>query len=103
MAPQNLVSVQDIVARVPGLAANTVGSGRVQIAIRGITTGGLNNTTVGIKIDDVPLGVTTNFYYGSWQVPELDPDVNRQVAVLRGPTGTVAGASTLGGLMSHVT
>src|SRR3546814_11151662 len=54
MASQNLVSVQDIVARVPGLAANTVGSGRVQIAIRGITTGGLNNTTVGITIDDVP-------------------------------------------------
>src|SRR3546814_11143069 len=67
MASQNLVSVQDIVARVPGLAANTVGSGRVQIAIRGITTGGLNNTTVGIPIDDVPLGGTTNFSYGSWQ------------------------------------
>src|SRR3546814_879837 len=103
MASQNLVSVQDIVARVPGLAANTVGSGRVQIAIRGITTGGLNNTTVGITIDDVPLGGTTNFSYGSWLVPELDPAVIRQVEVLRGPQGTLYGASSLGGLMRYVT
>src|SRR3546814_3020599 len=94
---QNLVSVQDIVARVPGLAANTVGSGRVQLAIRGITTGGLNNTTVCITNDDVPLGGTTNFSYGSRLQPELDPAVIRQVEVLRGPQGTLYGVSSLGG------
>src|SRR3546814_9958604 len=85
MASQNLVSVQDIVARVPGLAANTVGSGRVQLDIRGITTGGLNHTPVGLPIDDVPLGGTTNFSYGSWLVPELAPAVLRPVDVFRGP------------------
>lgn len=103
MASQNLVSVQDIVARIPGLAVSAVGGGRVQIAIRGITTGGLNNTTVGITVDDVPIGGTTNFSYGSWLVPELDPAVIRQVEVLRGPQGTLYGAASLGGLMRYVT
>src|SRR3546814_16266685 len=97
MASQNLVSVQDIVARVPGLAANTVGSGRVQIAIRGITTGGLNNNTVGITIDDVPLGGTTNFSYGSWLVPVHAPAVIRQVEGVRCTQGPCYCATRLDG------
>src|SRR3546814_2682051 len=52
---------------------------------------------------DLPLGGTTNFSYGSWLVPELDPAVIRQVEVLRGPQGTLYGASSLGGLMRYVT
>ena len=103
MASQDLVKVQDIVARVPGLAVDTGDSGRVQLAIRGITTGGQNNNTVGVTIDDVPVGGSTGTSYGSVTVPELDPGVIQQVEVLRGPQGTLYGASSLGGLLRYVT
>ena len=103
MASQNLVKLEDVVARVPGLATNTGEFGQVQIAIRGVTTGGLNNSTVGVTIDDVPVGGTTIASYGNLFVPELDPGVIQQVEVLRGPQGTLYGASSLGGLLRYVT
>jgi iron complex outermembrane receptor protein len=103
MASQNLVKLQDVVARVPGLAIDTGDNGRVQLAIRGVTTGGLNNSTVGVTIDDVPVGGSTGVSYGSLLVPELDPGVIQQVEVLRGPQGTLYGASSLGGLLRYVT
>jgi outer membrane receptor protein involved in Fe transport len=103
MASQNLVALQDIVARVPGLSVNAMDSGRVQLSIRGISTGGLNNNTVGITVDDVPVGGSTGVSYGAWLVPELDPGVLQQLEVLRGPQGTLYGASSLGGLLRYVT
>src|SRR3546814_15815753 len=54
MDSHNLVSVQDIVSRVPGLAANQVGSGRVQIAIHGPNPSGMNNTTAAHTHKDFP-------------------------------------------------
>lgn len=103
MASQNLIKLEDVVSRVPGLATNTGEFGQVQIAIRGVTTGGLNNSTVGITIDDVPIGGSTAGSYGNVFVPELDPGVIQQVEVLRGPQGTLYGASSLGGLLRYVT
>jgi outer membrane receptor protein involved in Fe transport len=103
MASQNLVALQDIMARVPGLAVNNMDAGRVQLSIRGISTGGLNNNTVGVTVDDVPVGGSTGVSYGAWLVPELDPGVLQQIEVLRGPQGTLYGASSLGGLLRYVT
>ncbi|MFW2853507.1 TonB-dependent receptor [Sphingomonas sp. TX0543] len=103
IASQNLVKLEDIVARVPGLATNTAEFGQVQIAVRGVTTGGLNNSTVGVTVDDVPVGGTTIASYGNLFVPELDPGVLQQIEVLRGPQGTLYGASSLGGLLRYVT
>ena len=103
MATQNLVSVKDYVARVPGLAVLDTGNGQVQIAVRGITTGGLTNSTVGVTVDEIPVNGSASFSYGSWLVPELDPSVIRQVEVLKGPQGTLYGASSLGGLLRYVT
>jgi iron complex outermembrane receptor protein len=102
MASQNLVNVQDYVARVPGLSVNSTQGGRVSIAIRGITTGGLTNSTVGVTLDDVPVSGSTGTSYGPTLVPELDPSTIRQLEVLRGPQGTLYGASTLGGLLRYV-
>ncbi|HVY80367.1 MAG TPA: TonB-dependent receptor [Steroidobacteraceae bacterium] len=103
MTRQNIVRIQDYVALVPGLASNTSEGGQVQLAIRGITTGGLTNTTVGVTIDDVPIGGTAATSYGSRLVPELDPSVIQEVNVLKGPQGTLYGASSLGGLLRYVT
>jgi outer membrane receptor protein involved in Fe transport len=103
MASQNLVTIKDYVARVPGLSTLDQGNGLVQVAIRGITTGGLSNSTVGVTIDDIPVGGSTGLTYGAVLVPELDPAIIQRVEVLKGPQGTLYGASSLGGLLRYVT
>lgn len=104
MAAQNLVSIKDYVSRVPGLAELDTGDGRVQIAIRGITTGGgITNSTVGVTIDDIPVNGSGGTSYGAALVPELDPSAIQQIEILKGPQGTLYGASSLGGLLRYVT
>lgn len=103
LAEQNILQIQDYLARVPGLAENGQTSGRVTLAIRGITTGNATNSTVGVTIDDVPIGTTINTAYGNVLVPELDPAILDRIEVLKGPQGTLYGASSLGGLLKYVT
>lgn len=103
LAQQNVIQIQDYIAQVPGLAENTGQSGRVSLAIRGITTGTGNNSTVGVTIDDVPIGTVVGTSYGSVLVPELDPSILERIEVLKGPQGTLYGASSLGGLLKYVT
>jgi iron complex outermembrane receptor protein len=102
-AEQNILQIQDYLARVPGLAENVSESGRVSLAIRGITTGTATNATVGVTIDDVPIGTVVGTSYGPVLVPELDPSILERIEVLRGPQGTLYGASSLGGLLKYVT
>ncbi len=97
------IQIQDYATKVPGLSFSEQPGGRVNIAIRGITTGTTNNSTVGITIDDVPIGGSTALSYGDTLVPELDPAVLQRIEVLRGPQGTIYGASSLGGLLKYVT
>jgi len=97
----NQVRLQDYFSRVPGLSVTPQGSnGAPMITIRGITTGALGNPTVGIVVDDVPLGPSGDL---GLQVPDLDPNDIAQVEVLRGPQGTLYGASSIGGLIKYVT
>jgi iron complex outermembrane receptor protein len=72
------------------------------VSIRGITTGNETNPTVGITIDDVPYGSATALGYGN-VVPDLDPNDLARIEVLRGPQGTLYGASSTGGLIKFVT
>lgn len=96
---QNLSSVRDFYTRVPGIQL----SGRTtqDISLRGISAGGVTNPTVAILIDDVPFGSST--FLGRPPIPDLDPAVLQRVEVLRGPQGTLYGASSLGGLIKYVT
>jgi outer membrane receptor protein involved in Fe transport len=72
------------------------------INIRGVTTGGFSNPTVGITVDDVPYGSSINNGGGN-QVPDIDPSDLAQIEVLRGPQGTLYGANSMGGLVKYVT
>ena len=96
---QNLVSIRDYYSRVPGL--QIAGERSSQISLRGITTGGQTNPTVAILVDDVPFGSST--YLGNATFPDFDPATLDHVEVLRGPQGTLYGASSLGGLIKYVT
>jgi iron complex outermembrane recepter protein len=93
----------DFASLVPGLNFTTTGVGNTQINLRGITSGTNVSPTVGIYVDEVPYGSSTSFA-GSAALA-LDTalfDLNR-VEVLRGPQGTLYGASTMGGLLKYVT
>ena len=94
---------RDFANTVAGLGFTTGGAGDTQINLRGITSGGSVSPTVGVYVDEVPYGSSTAFA-GAAQLA-LDVglfDISR-VEVLRGPQGTLYGASTMGGLLKYVT
>ncbi|MCD7099242.1 TonB-dependent receptor [Stenotrophomonas sp. MMGLT7] len=99
LAAQGQVQLTDYFAQVPGLSMNARGSGRNQLLIRGIAAGTEQNPTVGVIVDDVPFGSSTT----DIQVPDIDPADMERIEVLKGPQGTLYGASSMGGLLKYVT
>jgi len=100
---QNLTQARDYLTRVPGVAIQEGNTGTEQIVIRGIATGTGGNPLVGITLDDVPFGSSTFAGLGSTLIPDLDPGDLSQIEVLRGPQGTLYGASAMGGLIKYET
>jgi outer membrane receptor protein involved in Fe transport len=103
LASQNALQLQDYLDDVPGTSVGDLGFGRTQVVIRGISTGIGNNPTTGFTIDDVPIGSSTSSGAADVFVPNLDPADLDRVEVLRGPQGTLYGASSMGGLVKYVT
>jgi outer membrane receptor protein involved in Fe transport len=84
------------------------GNGRMSVSMRGLSSGGgyanFTNPTVGITIDDVPIGATnTANIVGASFVPQLDPADLQRIEFLKGPQGTLYGATSLAGVMKYVT
>jgi iron complex outermembrane receptor protein len=106
LTESNQVKLTDYYTEVPGLSVAPGPTSTNTLSIRGITTGAVASgppgpaPTVGIVIDDVPFGGTGG---GDTLVPDFDPGDLARVEVLRGPQGTLYGASSLGGLMKFVT
>lgn len=96
------VQFRDFANTVPGLNFTTAGPGNTQISLRGVTTGFDVSPTTATYVDEVPYGSSTPFA-NSAQLG-LDPalfDIER-IEVLRGPQGTLYGASSMGGLIKYV-
>jgi outer membrane receptor protein involved in Fe transport len=104
LVSNNQTRLQDYYTSIPGLIVSpTPASGANQmLTIRGISPAGFGNPTVGITIDDVPYGSSTNLG-GGLAVEDIDPGDLTRVEVLRGPQGTLYGANSLGGLIKFVT
>jgi outer membrane receptor protein involved in Fe transport len=100
---RNDVSLDDYYTRVPGLSLYDDGNGFKLLAIRGVTTGMNNTPTVGVYVDDTPVGSSTALARGDVLVPDLDPADLAQIEVLKGPQGTLYGASNMGGLLKYET
>jgi iron complex outermembrane receptor protein len=98
----NQVRLQDYYTSIPGLSVTTDDLGSANLAIRGVTTGGYTSPTVGITVDDVPFGASSGLVTGE-EVPDIDPSDLARIEVLRGPQGTLYGASSIGGLLKFVT
>jgi iron complex outermembrane receptor protein len=102
LTDSNQLRLQDYFSSVPGLNVTPADFGAPQLTIRGITTGGNTNPSVGIVVDDVPYGSST-VLGGGFLAPDFDPSDLARVEVLRGPQGTLYGANSLGGLVKYVT
>jgi outer membrane receptor protein involved in Fe transport len=93
------LTIEDISRYAAGLSVNSAGPGQNAIFIRGLSGG----NTVGFYIDDMPLAILGNPV--NLDAFHMDPgvfDLDR-VEVLRGPQGTLYGASSLGGTVKYIT
>jgi iron complex outermembrane recepter protein len=99
----HIENLEDITRIVPGVsfAAHNNGpngAGQDNITIRGVSST-VGNPTVGIYIDEVPI-ITITGYQGDAEPRLIDID---RIEVLRGPQGTLYGASNEGGTIRFIT
>jgi len=98
---QRVDDFKDLLPLVPGLSLTETRPGSTRITLRGINTGGVAST-IGIYFDDVPFGSSTGLANGSISAGDFDTFDVARVEVLRGPQGTLYGASSLGGVLKFV-
>src|SRR4029453_16410130 len=92
---------KDLAALVPGLSINTNTPDVSRITLRGTNTGGVAST-VGVYVNDVPFGSSSGLANGAILSGDFDTFDMARIEVLRGPQGTLYGASSLGGVIKYV-
>jgi len=98
----SIQSVSDALGMVPGVAVNVTGQGgETQLTVRGVTASGslfAGPSPIGYYLDSVPFGLVRS---------AVQPDANSydldRIEVLRGPQGTLYGASALNGVVRVLT
>jgi iron complex outermembrane recepter protein len=90
-----------LAARIPGVTLNSAGPGQSSYSIRGIASVGGNAPTTGLYIDETPILPSG----GDGATATIDPDLFdlARIEVLRGPQGTLYGASSMGGTVRFIT
>ncbi len=90
-----------LAARIPAVALNSAGPGRSSYSIRGVASVGGNSPTTGLYVDETPVLPSG----GDGATASVDPDLFdlARVEVLRGPQGTLYGASSMGGTIRLIT
>jgi iron complex outermembrane receptor protein len=99
---QHATSFQDYLKLVPGLDLNQSRPGEGRLILRGINTGGVAST-VGIYVDETPFGSSSGLVNGAVLAGDFDTFDLSRIEVLRGPQGTLYGASSLSGVLRFVT
>lgn len=99
---QHANSFEDYLKLVPGLQLDQDTPGEGRLILRGVNTGGVAST-VGVYVDETPFGSSSGLVNGAVLAGDFDTfDVDR-IEVLRGPQGTLYGASSLSGVLRFVT
>jgi len=96
------VNFQDFVKLVPGLQLTQSTPGFGRLALRGINTGGVASTA-GVYVDETTFGSSSGLANGAILTGDFDTFDVARIEVLRGPQGTLYGASSLGGVLKYVT
>lgn len=106
LVAEHIVDFEDITRAIPNVSfsgggggGNTGnGPGLSNIEIRGVSSQA-GSATVGVYLDDVSMTVSNLYSLGSAEPKFFDLD---RVEVLRGPQGTLYGASSMGGTVKFV-
>lgn len=98
---QQAADFQDLTSLVPGLSINSNTRGITRVTMRGINTGGVAST-VGVYVNDVPFGSSSGLANAAVLSGDFDTFDMERIEVLRGPQGTLYGASALGGVIKYV-
>jgi iron complex outermembrane receptor protein len=99
---EHAVTFADYVKHVPGLQLDQGRQGQGRLILRGINTGGVASA-VSVYMDETPFGSSSGLVNGAVLAGDFDTFDLDRVEVLRGPQGTVYGASSLGGVLKFVT
>lgn len=99
---QHANSFSEYLKLVPGLQLSQSTPGQGRLLLRGINTGGVAST-VSVYVDETPFGSSSGLVNGAILAGDFDTFDVARVEVLRGPQGTLYGASSLGGVLKFVT
>ena len=100
LAEHHVANYDDITRTVPGIGFQAgPGPGLDNIEIRGVSSTS-GSATVGIYIDEVSVTVSNSLFDGAVQPKLFDLE---RIEVLRGPQGTLYGASSMGGTIRFIT
>jgi iron complex outermembrane receptor protein len=99
---QGISNLSGVIEEVPGISVRTAGPGQTQLQMRGLASSGGESPTVGFYLDETPLTPPTGALNGKVVIDPDLYDLNR-VEVLRGPQGTLYGASSMGGTIKLIT
>ncbi|MES2490640.1 MAG: TonB-dependent receptor [Pseudomonadota bacterium] len=91
--------LKDFIQSVPGInTQDEIAGVQKKLSVRGVGPDTGTNQTVGIVYGDVPLSDP----YGSYTIADPDPWDLSTVEVLKGPQGTLFGATSLAGIIRYV-
>jgi iron complex outermembrane recepter protein len=95
-------ALTDFVTQVPGLSLQALDPGETRIVLRGTNSGG-SGATVATIVDDAPFSMSGAQSNGAFFGADVDTYDLQRIEVLRGPQGTLYGATAEGGIIKYVT
>jgi iron complex outermembrane recepter protein len=98
---RGISSLEAVARDVPGLSMRSSGPDQTEFEARGIASNGGNSPTVGFYLGDIPLSPPAMGQIGKVVIDPNLYDLDR-VEVLRGPQGTLYGASSMGGTIKLI-